>query len=854
MAQIPNYRAGTALNPTPTPQVEVSTAGARALQNFGASVSDFAAVMQDRQEKKDTFKAENAYRRLNIELESDLNNQAQNVPEGGAGFMDGFVANTFQPKRDKFLDSLPESLKPRFTEILNDETGADFEQWRTRAATVERDEGYRWAKSEINITQGQMATAISMNPEGYDDYLKSGQSLIDTSPLPTPEKALLTQQWEETAQVAYLNTLLEKDPQGVLRELGVDTRQLSPTTQFDMLSKAVQWQESSNNPNAVSAKGAIGLMQVMPGTAADIAKTLGDTNFPAGAPENVIRAYMSNPVINKMYGEAYLKQQLRTFGNTRNPIETALVAYNAGPGTAQKWVESGYDDAMLPKETRDYKAKILDSMSSPLAKGDPSKVTFVGSGTGTGSDAHVEKVNPDLKNRVADAFATIGLDKVRITSGSRSVEENKAVGGAEGSQHVHDNAMDIDVSGMSHAQRVELIKSLSAAGITGLGIGANIIHADLGGRRAWGYATSAGGGEVPKWATAVIADHLQGVTPRPRAVDSRFASLPYDKRQAYLNSADQAITSQNVAAAKVSGAQKVEVRNAIANEIASIRTSGKSTGQLDEGAIATVLGEDDYLTFASKRDIARRTFTAVDGMSQMAPEDLISRVEDYAPTPGAGDFAAQQEIETAVQREADRVITLRAKHPDKAAMEFPAVKSAFEALQSAETPAAPNEVQSFVRLMLETQAEIDVAPDARAPVPQEWALEIGRALSRVPEPAGKNMEDVRYQVQAQYEGLKEYFGEYADEVMIYSLSEYKGVSTTTAELITAYMQSIGKGGDPFRTRQRADQAEDMDQVGGFDFFEAVSPLRLFGGSQSAIPEGDNGLSPEEMLRQQPTEE
>src|SRR5690606_8579178 len=107
-------------------------------------------------------------------------------------------------------------------------------------------------------------------------------------------------------------------------------------------------------------------------------------------------------------------------------------------------------------------------------------------------------------------FAALGIDKVKINSGFRAPAHNEAVGGATGSRHQHGDAMDIDVSGYSHAQRVELIRTLSANGITGLGIGANIIHADLGGRRAWGYARSSGGGEVPKWAKAAIDEHLAG--------------------------------------------------------------------------------------------------------------------------------------------------------------------------------------------------------------------------------------------------------------------------------------------------------------------------------------------------------
>jgi len=101
------------------------------------------------------------------------------------------------------------------------------------------------------------------------------------------------------------------------------------------LVRAVIRVESGWNPRARSNKGAQGLMQLMPGTAAQY----GVTN--AFDPEQNIRG-----------GVAYLKTLMDRFdGNT----ELALAAYNAGPGAVEK-----YGRRIPPyRETQAYVRKIV---------------------------------------------------------------------------------------------------------------------------------------------------------------------------------------------------------------------------------------------------------------------------------------------------------------------------------------------------------------------------------------------------------------------------------------------------------------------------------------------------------------
>jgi soluble lytic murein transglycosylase-like protein len=83
------------------------------------------------------------------------------------------------------------------------------------------------------------------------------------------------------------------------------------------LLKGLVSQESGFNPSARSGAGAVGLTQLMPGTAAG----LGVTN-------------PLDPVQSLQGGAKYLRQQLDRFGGD---AKLALAAYNAGPGAVQKY-------------------------------------------------------------------------------------------------------------------------------------------------------------------------------------------------------------------------------------------------------------------------------------------------------------------------------------------------------------------------------------------------------------------------------------------------------------------------------------------------------------------------------------
>ena len=112
--------------------------------------------------------------------------------------------------------------------------------------------------------------------------------------------------------------------------------------------------ESVFDPKARSSANARGLMQLLPGTGAEVARGLG---LPWNGADSLY-----DPETNIVLGSAYLRQLLDKYGK---PYQT-IAAYNAGPAPVARW--SSQRPAMDPdfwietisyKETRDYVARVL---------------------------------------------------------------------------------------------------------------------------------------------------------------------------------------------------------------------------------------------------------------------------------------------------------------------------------------------------------------------------------------------------------------------------------------------------------------------------------------------------------------
>ncbi|WP_238701245.1 lytic transglycosylase domain-containing protein [Mariprofundus erugo] len=161
--------------------------------------------------------------------------------------------------------------------------------------------------------------------------------------LPSPDQVVIPP--VVTTQAPPVGSVVEKQPAAV-EVSGSAREQYRPiiaraAEQYGLdpkLIEAVVQTESDFNAQAVSPVGAQGLMQLMPGTAADL---------------GVKDAF--NPEQNIMAGSKYLKQLMNRYdGDTK----LALAAYNWGMGNLER------NPDKMPRETVNYVAKITGLLAN----------------------------------------------------------------------------------------------------------------------------------------------------------------------------------------------------------------------------------------------------------------------------------------------------------------------------------------------------------------------------------------------------------------------------------------------------------------------------------------------------------
>jgi hypothetical protein len=167
---------------------------------------------------------------------------------------------------------------------------------------------------------------------------------------------------------------------------------------IDALLDSLMMAESGGNPRAVSNAGAEGAYQIMPATAAQ-----------PGFGVSPMEGSRFDPEASRKFAKQYLQAMLDRYNGD---VEAALVAYNAGPGNADKFVAAGKDYDVLPMamQTKPYVSKIMGQVE----REDRRRDFQMGGGrtiSTTAPESYTERQRRETKERadraLASRFATV---------------------------------------------------------------------------------------------------------------------------------------------------------------------------------------------------------------------------------------------------------------------------------------------------------------------------------------------------------------------------------------------------------------------------------------------------------------
>ena len=524
----------------------------------------------------------------------------------------------FFNEASQFVASLPETKKNAADRQLRQFQQQSFSQLHSWASQARGDlavtalsqtlDGLK--KSYMNHERDAAGNVIS--GRDFQSMYDRGVEAIRISPLDTVEKRQAYINFDKQSAEWLAQKEIEIDVRDAVVQLRSVTTIQGRNYQEDKLFSAVVAVESSGNPTAVNERsGAVGLMQVLPETAKTIAKEIDDTDFPTNGSIEEITEYLKRPGKNREYGEYYLKKQLDTFGDN----ETALVAYNAGPGNARKWLNAGRDYSVLPmqEETEPYVKRILDRITTPP----PFQFDF-------GSNVMTKGIfisdhyswNDIAKGKKEVDFSLPGvLDSVTDALGY-PLKLTKRDGARERS--LSNAGVVVDVSGLSSGKKTRITALLTKSGAKRVEQNGDRILVD------WGEGD--GVFKIDKgsqWFTEGVETGLGQLgtiitTKGPN--NPIFARMDHDRLEFWRDQANKA--------------WKSEVEAQLPSEIMSIEETGQGTGELQMPFDRQIMDEEMQLDY----DIAQPTHQLLQQLKAAPLTQQMAIAEAARPAPGAPNY------------------------------------------------------------------------------------------------------------------------------------------------------------------------------------------------------------------------
>lgn len=447
---------------------------------FGESLTK---IENEQQRQADQLRVDDALNRAKetaLKLTYDKDSGFTNIKG-----RDALERSSGKPLADEYADTLREQVSKLSNGLSNDNQRRAFAQHSNNILTSFHGQAMQHEAGEfktysLSVSEGVQSTAIQEiglnwnNPEAIDKAVRR----IEAETYRQAQVLGKSAEWQEAQarkltsnahKVALMSALEQSDPgyadaylkkyskqmdaDDILQVRGHITKEtdakVSGTAVGDVIGKLAPRFQTGDGERAfnvalgtesnyqqfgkdgkplTSPKGAIGIAQVMPGTAPEAAKL-------AGLPWDENR-YKTDPAYNKAIGLAYFQKQLQETGGD---VQKAWAAYNAGPGRLQEGIKKAEKNNALakndpsigvktwldfmPKETQDYVAK--NSKAYEAGQGSNPRATLADVERELRADPRIADNPQRLKIALADAS-----HRVSTMEAERKNKDDEAVSNA----------------------------------------------------------------------------------------------------------------------------------------------------------------------------------------------------------------------------------------------------------------------------------------------------------------------------------------------------------------------------------------------------------------------------------------
>ena len=594
------------------------------------------------------------------------------------------------------------------------------EKWKLQAGTD---------AARVNDAIGDKARTLGKQADtvAFDDSLETQRRIYVDPQTSDEQKAAARAAIEGSIETGLKTGLLTPDAADARKKQyieGADTNRLkllADTNPAEVASwgmngnpvhGAMMQVESKGNPNAVSAKGAAGLMQVTPNTGTEIAQEIGDANFPVNGTDAQKIEYLKNPDVSKKYGAYYYDKQLQKYGGDQ---QAALIAYNGGPTRADAWLAAGRDDSVIPKETADYYKKVqagtdTGSPSVPgrtMADAGPTAtrefLTSISShgahsidtmqeGFGNKLSSLIQSAPPEIRNglgiysgaRTPEEQAQIissnagkyGLDKAAwdsdvasmgpVAAGQKWASQFKASGMSAfiakpgGSNHQNGTAADLSYNGQSLKDAPANVVNWLHQNAATYGLKFPL------GNENWHIEDSSTRGGTSGYTAAPVStapDWVSRISPEDQQVAYQLATTKLKQNQVEARG---------------------NIETVVQNAPAAIQNTGTYTGatptqQQFVEAYGAQEGPQKYDAFTASLDVAQSSYN----FRTMSSDDIQKAVQAALPTSSGNDAALESKKYDALSQAASQTLAARKADPATYTMQaFPSVQQAWADAQT----------------------------------------------------------------------------------------------------------------------------------------------------------------------------